>query len=167
MTSIASVPPSDGVVADQTTDASRQEREARLLGGLPTLRGRVGQLVDGERLLFLIGAAFVALGFFAIVIAYSGVANSGLVFEQLPYVVSGGLGGLAFVVLGGFMYFAWWQTRAIHESRAQHQELMQQHQALLESQQQLLEVLAQRSGAPAPARRPRQLVADTGADGDA
>jgi hypothetical protein len=38
-------------------------------------------------------------------------------FEQTPYVVSGGLLGLALVVAGGFCYFGYWQTQVVRAVR--------------------------------------------------
>lgn len=37
----------------------------------------------------------------------------------MPYLISGGILGLALVVLGGFLYFAHWLTQLIKETRAQ------------------------------------------------
>lgn len=73
--------------------------------------------IDGERALFILGAVLAPLGLLLIAVAWHGVANTGAVFEQIPFVVSGGLGGLALVVVGSALYFAWWQTRLLREAR--------------------------------------------------
>lgn len=49
---------------------------------------------------FILGSLFVAGGLVAIVIAYFGVAGTLHVGLQLPYAVSGGLLGLALVIVG-------------------------------------------------------------------
>lgn len=46
------------------------------------------------------GLILIALGFFAIALGYNGAARRACVDCQLPYVLSGGILGLAFVVLG-------------------------------------------------------------------
>ena len=43
----------------------------------------------------------------------------GYLFEQIPYMISGGLIGLGLVMIGSFAYFAYWFTRMFHrEQRA-------------------------------------------------
>ena len=110
-----------------TTASAPDERERRLLDGLRRLAERPsGRRLDGERLLFLLGAVFAPLGFLLVLVGWYGSAGSGLVFEQVPYVVSGGLGGLALVIVGCTLYACWWITRAIREQRERHQELAAQ-----------------------------------------
>ena len=48
----------------------------------------------------LLGWVFTGLGFLLLVIAYLGVSGEVLVAKQLPYLVSGGLTGLALITLG-------------------------------------------------------------------
>ncbi|HEX9774854.1 MAG TPA: hypothetical protein VGB83_04660 [Actinomycetota bacterium] len=53
------------------------------------------------RLALYLGVALVAVGFIAMYQGYNGTATNPLVQAQIPYVVSGGLVGLALVALGG------------------------------------------------------------------
>ena len=46
------------------------------------------------------GALLVALGIFVIFIGWAGVSDAQLLSGQLPYVVSGGLGGIALIGTG-------------------------------------------------------------------
>lgn len=46
------------------------------------------------------GWALVALGGIVLVVGYMGIARQALIAKQLPYLASGGLGGLALVALG-------------------------------------------------------------------
>jgi hypothetical protein len=103
-------------MADDHPVERAEARERRLRSVIEQARIS-GRRLDGERLLFAVGAVLVPVGVLMIVVAWHGVANTGAVFEQIPFVVSGGIGGLALVVLGGFLYFAWWQTRALREAR--------------------------------------------------
>lgn len=105
-------------MADDDPSDRQATRERRLHDTIA--RARVSaRAVDGERLMFGVGAVLVPLGLLLIGVAWKGTANTGAVFEQVPFLVSGGLGGLALVVLGAFLYFGWWQTRAMREAREQ------------------------------------------------
>ena len=89
------------------------------------------------QVLSLVGAVFGLLGFLLILIAWNGTAHTPLVFEQIPYVVSGGQLGTALVVLGGFLFFSAWLTVLVQDQKQTH--------ALLEE---LISI--QRSGLSAP-----------------
>lgn len=67
--------------------------------------------------LFTIGALLMPLGIFAIFLGWYGVAHTKYQYDQLPYVVSGGLLGLALVFLGGFLYFGAWLAKIGNEQR--------------------------------------------------
>jgi hypothetical protein len=51
----------------------------------------------------IVGWALAGLGALFIVIGYFGVANQALVAKQLPYLVSGGIGGMVLVAVGAFL----------------------------------------------------------------
>lgn len=51
----------------------------------------------------VIGWALAALGALFIVLGYFGVANEALVAKQIPYLVSGGIGGMVLVAVGAFL----------------------------------------------------------------
>ncbi len=82
-------------------------------------RLRGGRRIDSDRLQLIAGATLAVLGLVAILLGWYGAANTGIAFEQTPYLISGGLLGVALVFLGGFVYFAYWVTRLVRESRAQ------------------------------------------------
>jgi hypothetical protein len=50
-----------------------------------------------------VGVGLAAVGLLAILIGYNGAAGQLTILGQVPYVISGGLVGLAFVVLGAAM----------------------------------------------------------------
>lgn len=77
-----------------------------------------------DRWLLIAGAVIAPLGVLLIILGWVGAAGTPFVFEQIPYVISGGLLGLALVFVGGFVYFTYWQTRSVRESRQQQQELL-------------------------------------------
>jgi hypothetical protein len=59
------------------------------------------------------------MGVIVILLGWIGAAHTPHVFEQVPYLISCGLGGLALAFLGGFLYFAHWLTALVREQRAQ------------------------------------------------
>lgn len=73
---------------------------------------------SGRRRLMTLGGILVPLGLLVIVLGWFGAARTPNEFEQIPYLISGGLLGLALVFLGGFLYFAHWLTRMVHEQRS-------------------------------------------------
>lgn len=71
----------------------------------------------------LAGSILAPLGLLLVFLGWLGASRTPLVQEQLPYLISGGLFGLALVNLGGFFYFAHWQTAVLREVRVQTAEL--------------------------------------------
>jgi cytochrome c biogenesis protein CcdA len=67
--------------------------------------------------LFAAGAILMPLGIIAIMLGWYGVAHTKYQYNQLPYVVSGGLLGLGLVFLGGFLYFGAWLAKVANEQR--------------------------------------------------
>jgi hypothetical protein len=63
------------------------------------------------------------LGFLLVILGWIGASHTPLLFEQIPYLISGGLLGLGLVFAGGFVYFAYWQTLIVRESRTAREDL--------------------------------------------
>lgn len=99
---------------DQVEAVERLDRLGRAVSGL-----RGGRRIDIDRAQLIGGGVLAMLGIAAIGLGWYGAANTGYEFEQLPYLISGGLLGVALCFLGGFVYFAYWVTRLVRESRAQ------------------------------------------------
>ena len=76
-----------------------------------------------QLILFTAGAILMPLGLIAIFLGWYGVAHTKYQYDQLPYVVSGGLLGLALVFLGGFLYFGAWLARIGTEQRESARQL--------------------------------------------
>jgi len=103
--------------SEATAEMKAVGRFEKLRESVARVRGSRG--VDPDRVMLALGAVLIVGGLVAIVIGWLGAANTGFPFEQTPYLISGGLLGLALVFLGGFVYFAYWVTRLMRESRAQ------------------------------------------------
>ena len=102
------------------TAVSRQQRLSERVAALRT-RANTGSL---DRWLLWIGGILLPLGVMLVFLGWWGTSHTVFVFEQLPYVVSGGLLGLAFVFAGGFVYFAYWQTVIVRELRTERHEVV-------------------------------------------
>lgn len=94
-------------------------RLAELAAAVRRMRAARGRLRIGENTLLVIGGIIGPLGLVAVLLGWWGAAHTPNLFEQIPYLVSGGLFGLGLVFLGGFCYFAHWLTTSIRESRQQ------------------------------------------------
>jgi hypothetical protein len=84
-----------------------------------------------DRTLLVVGGVLLPLGFGLIGIGWYGSAQTTLDFEQTPYLISGGLLGLALVVLGGLLYFSYWLTRLVRDGQEQANRTAE-HQVRLE-----------------------------------
>lgn len=103
------------------TDAQHDETSS-LVARFRKLSTRNAGQVD--RWLLLIGAIAVPLGIVLIILGWAGASRTPFVFEQIPYMISGGLLGVALVFGGGFVYFAYWQTRSARETRETQREVL-------------------------------------------
>jgi hypothetical protein len=99
-----------------------ESRFARLTAQVRQLRTHAW-LGSRDRWLLVVGGVLMPLGLLLIVLGWVGASRTPLPFEQTPYLISGGLLGLGLVFAGGFVYFAYWQTVRIRESREQAQQL--------------------------------------------
>ena len=100
-----------------------------LLVGGPThsrSRGRSGSgaapLVNNhykllQVVLFWAGAVLLPLGLVVIVLGWYGAANTPYEYDQISYLVSGGLLGLGLTFTGGFLYFGAWLARIADDGR--------------------------------------------------
>jgi hypothetical protein len=100
----------------------RQSRSARLAEGVRRLRTRTAT-GSYDRWLLVVGGVLRPLGILVILLGWVGVSHTPLPFEQNSYIISGGILGLALTFSGGFVYFAYWQTVRIRESREQTAQL--------------------------------------------
>lgn len=131
-----------------TAPASSEARQERLAGRVRGLRARRG--LSSDRWMLVIGGLLLPLGVVLVLLGWWGASHTVFVFEQVPYLLSGGVLGLALVIAGGFVYFAYWLTLMVRESRLGRAELT----AALDRVERLLEAsavprTARTAGAPA------------------
>jgi hypothetical protein len=107
------------IVEDVEPSLDDDERHRRFTEGLARLRvGNVRSHLS-ERILLVLGGILAPLGVVGVLIGWYGASHTPYLFEQVPYLISGGLLGLSLVFIGCFMYFAHWLTELVKEQRAQ------------------------------------------------
>lgn len=79
----------------------------------------------------LAGAVFASVGLVLIIVGYVGAANSPLVAEQIPYLLSGGILGLALTILGGFLFWGHWLYRQYERDEHHQRRVTELLEALL------------------------------------
>ncbi len=109
-----------------------------------TLRVGGAKLALGERTLMVVGGILAPLGIVVVLLGYWGAARTPFLFEQVPYLISGGLLGLGLVFLGSFFYFTHWLTQLVKEHRVQSVAMVEALQRLQD------EVARGREGAVTP-----------------
>lgn len=67
--------------------------------------------------LFWAGAILLPLGIVVIVLGWYGAANTPYEYDQISYMVSGGMLGLGLTFVGGFLYFGAWLARIANDNR--------------------------------------------------
>jgi hypothetical protein len=101
--------------AGSSTRRPISQRLGTLADSVHGARGRLH--FDIRQVLLVGGAACIGLGFLAIVFGWYGAAHSAYLFQEIPYLISGGLLGVALVAGGGFLFFAAWIVRLLEENR--------------------------------------------------
>jgi hypothetical protein len=112
--------------------ASIDDREKRLADGADDLAGKRTAVLGGPNVLLIAAGALVTTGLSAILLAWVGTSRSTIIEEQVPYLISGGLLGLALAVIGAITYFAHWLTVFVREAREHEAARAQDHDELME-----------------------------------
>jgi hypothetical protein len=126
-----------------------EEREARLVEGADDLEeARQRPSIFGhERFLITVAAALMALGVAVILIGWNGAANAVVVEEQVPYLISGGLLGIALATIGALALLSHWLTVSIREGRAREAARRRDHDELLGALRSLTDAIVGEEGA--------------------
>jgi len=78
---------------------------------------RLRRRPDGPTLLLVVGSVVTSLGLLLVALGWLGASHTIYVFEQIPYLISGGILGGCLVVAGCLTYFAYWVTKVHQQSR--------------------------------------------------
>ncbi len=88
--------------------------------GIAPLKGNPAQLL--QMILFYAGAVLLPTGLVVIGLGWYGAAHTPYEYDQMPYLISGGILGLGITFVGGFLYFGSWLARiAVDQKEAQAQ----------------------------------------------
>jgi hypothetical protein len=114
-----------------TGGPSSDERDVRLAEGADRLANGRKTLLGNERFLLALAAALMTSGVSLILLGWLGAAHSTLVEEQIPYLVSGGLVGVALALIGAMCLLSHWFTVLIREQRTREVARHQDHAELM------------------------------------
>ena len=95
------------------------------------------------------GAILLPLGVAVILLGWSGAAHGRVDQQQIPYLISGGVLGLAVVVIGCFFYWAHWLYRLYDQADLHHREAMREQQEMMRA---LIDALDRRPAGEAAVR---------------
>lgn len=101
----------------QAVPAQRQAVSSRLVALARAVERSRRRQWDVRQIMLVVGAVLMGLGFLAIFLGWYGSAHSAYVFQEVPYLISGGLLGVALVIGGGLLFFGAWLVRMIEENR--------------------------------------------------
>jgi hypothetical protein len=76
------------------------------------------------------GALLLPIGVAVIVLGWHGAAHGRVDQQQIPYLISGGILGLAAVMIGGFFFWAHWLYRIYDQADLHHREAMREQAEL-------------------------------------
>jgi hypothetical protein len=133
-----------------------EAREERLADGADELAGKRTTVVGGQNILLVAAGALLTAGLTAIVLGWVGAAHSTIVAEQLPYLISGGLLGVALAIVGAVTYFAHWLTILVRENRERDAARLREHAELLAELRLLRGALTREEESNGAARSPQR-----------
>ncbi len=127
------------MVDERDGTAPPDARDERLRAGADQLRDRRGRVspLDRPNLLMGVAAAMMTTGLSLVVLGWAGAARSIRVEEQVPYLISGGLLGLALAIIGALVLFTHWLTVLIREGRERDRRRDEQHAELIAALEEL------------------------------
>src|SRR5438309_11689748 len=114
MTEVVDSPDLPAAPVTETGEPAADDRS--LTDSLARVRRRA-QIVVTERWLVIAGGILIPLGIVLVLLGWYGASHTTRLFEEIPYLISGGLFGLVLVVVGGACYFGYWLARLLNNER--------------------------------------------------
>jgi hypothetical protein len=108
-----------------------------------------GRRFSVEQVMAIASAVLLPLGLIMILLGWYGAAHTPYLFEQVPYLISGGILGLGFALVGGLVYFGSWLARGAAEQQRRTEEMSELLREIRD------EMRSGSLAAPAPTRRTR------------
>ena len=75
------------------------------------------------RIMAVLGTLMVPTGIVVVLLGWWGAAHTPFVFEQIPYLISGGLLGIGLLMGGGLLYLGSWYARLAEQQREEGERL--------------------------------------------
>jgi hypothetical protein len=100
----------------EAESASPYVAEDDLAKGLSRLRRRA-DMVPTDRWLAVAGGVLMPLGVVLVIVGWYGASHTTRLFEEIPYLISGGLLGIVLSTIGAALYFGYWLTRIVAGER--------------------------------------------------
>lgn len=148
----------DGAAVDAAaTPGDDDPRERRLADGADRLRRGRRSIAAHPQFLLGVAGTLMLFGVSAIVIGWVGAAHSTFVEEQVPYLISGGLLGVALTTIGALTFFSHWLTVSIRENREREAARRQDHAELMQALRSLTVAQENANGRPRGTRAERPI----------
>lgn len=106
--------------SDQATAQSDSARRRTLVKGLPAFDWTIA------RVMAVLATLMLPAGLVAIGLGWYGAAHTPFVFEQIPYLISGGLLGVGLLTAGGLLYIGSWMARLAEVQREEGEKVRDQ-----------------------------------------
>ena len=90
--------------------------EEDLARSLARVRRRAS-MVPTDKWLAIAGGVLMPLGVILVFIGWYGAAHTTRLFEEIPYLISGGMLGIVLSAIGAALYFGYWLTRLVAGER--------------------------------------------------
>ena len=110
---MATVPLQSTDTAAPPATAATAKRRA----SLPSIDWTVAQIMS------FLAALMLPAGIVVVLLGWWGAAHTPFVFEQIPYLISGGLLGIGLLMAGGLLYLGSWLARLAEQQRKEGEEL--------------------------------------------
>lgn len=107
------------------------------------------------RIMAVLGTVMVPVGIVVVLLGWWGAAHTPFVFEQIPYLISGGLLGIGLLMGGGLLYLGSWYARLAEQQREEGEKLREAIKAV----RQEIEYLPATLGSGGAATAPQTFVA--------
>jgi hypothetical protein len=81
----------------------------------------------------IVGALLLPFGIAVIILGWHGAAYGNVDQKQIPYVISGGILGLAIVIVGCFFFWAHWLYRLHEQAEIHHEEALREQRETMKA----------------------------------
>ena len=123
---------SDDRLTVLTGGPSIEDREKRLTEGAEDLAGgKRRSILRHPNFLLIVAGSVMTAGLALILLGWIGAAHSTVIEEQTPYLISGGLLGVALAIIGAVCFFSHWVTVLIREARQHEAARHHDHEELM------------------------------------